>query len=636
MAPSWALLFVGMPCLLPLGAAQEGQCKAGDEGCGIAGSCGAGVFVGLTKQPDLGLRHFPVTTESLPIARLVRGECALDYYVKCVTGRVLVVTEVPRCAGGAGLHGPAVGPLNGTWEVCAQSQMNLKLLAPVIDLTFDNELPAGTAAVGCVRLTLPSELPMLAAVRGPPPAQIKALQARKLEVGGCPHWTSPDEPYQRGWDFAAVGSYALGAAAMRYQSWLVRQAEELRTRGPPSEDLRESIEGFAVLGSMIALNDMKNTESYLVFTKANCGVSVPLGVGAMASARWSVVAAEAANPKQPRSYFCPWGSACSEVCWDRTLPIFLSSGTPEHTQVRRLWDEVGMRTMAEADFLEEDPVETSWVQTLRNAVGFNIPTEGDVAALVSPLLIERLFRKKPTEQQAAFFAEYATYGKLCIKSALLAWVPLVSSRVRSIRAAVTRFGMDSPVGRELSKKLDEPQYTELKKQLLSRGKPLLEMAMQNMADASMFAGMVGTTDMTWKCVKYLYRDPAHVRMFRNNPTNYLWELMRLQPAVQGFTTSTTKASTVIMFGKEVHLPAGTPLKYASSMANRDPAVFSDPTKFDPDRKDWGENMAWNGQLKHVVSHNYTGAPRHCPGHDLSVKIAVHVCERLTRHLEAAS
>merc|ERR1712107_422153 len=107
------------------------------------------------------------------------------------------------------------------------------------------------------------------------------------------------------------------------------------------------------------------------------------------------------------------------------------------------------------------------------------------------------------------------------------------------------------------------------------------------------------------------------------------------PAVQGFTTKLREPMEITMFGESMVLPKGAPYKYSNSMANRDPTVWSDPLVFNPDRpwSEMGEVMAWNGQLKHVLAKNYTGAPRLCPGHDLSLKIATHVCERLTRHLE---
>ena len=43
-------------------------------------------------------------------------------------------------------------------------------------------------------------------------------------------------------------------------------------------------------------------------------------------------------------------------------------------------------------------------------------------------------------------------------------------------------------------------------------------------------------------------------------------------------------------------------------------------------------LTWNGQLKHVMARNYSGAPRFCPGYQLSMKVATEVCAQMTKEL----
>lgn len=595
-----------------------GQCSA--ESC-QENSCG--VFVGLVRQPDLGLRYFDATA-GLVFAELVKDHCVEEYSVSCASG----ILEV-RAQGCSGAFSPT--PVGQTWELCAQGA-RLNVLQPLIDLTFDAALESPTAVDGCVRLTPAEALQGLSAVRGSLQGQISALAARKAEVGGCPTWLTPQDAIARGDDFRVAG-FALSLAVREYQRHLVHQAMELRNGLPKQEALKS----FALLGAIIALKDFKNTEAYLAFTKANCGVAVPLGVGIMAPARFASAADVLEDPTQQRVYVGPWASGVSEMCFHPTLPLFLSSGSPEHTQTRMLWDAVGLASMHEGDF-EDLPHKTSWLRMARNLLGLREPSEDEVAQLIVPLLVRRVFKKVPTESEAAAFAEYAVYGKLCIKSAMMSELPFLPWKIRSIRSALLQFALSSPVAQSISQLLEAPDYSELRSLYASHasGKPIIELALQNLADATLFAGLVGTTDMTWKCVKNQFRDDAHVRMFRRSPIDYLWELMRLQPAVQGFVSVLRESRTIKLFGGDVSLPAGTPYKLSNSMANRDPAVFPAPSNFDPDRpwEEMGEMLSWNGKLRHVIARNYTAAPRHCPGHDLSVKIAEKVCFHLTQALPA--
>lgn len=621
------------------GAAEEGVCDATKpESCGpTAGGrqCGShpGLFLALAKQPDLGLRYLIASTEAQAIAVWSNGRCQVEYFLECsADGEPHVKPSRRSCDDSfASYERHAERSAEKFWEVCASSGGELRLRQPVIDLTFDAVIPANdTAVVGCIQLFAADAWPELMAVRGPLEAQRAALVERKQQVGGCPTWRSPEDYVARGDDFSAGGYTALGLVVKQYQKYLVQQASELKKNGPPEE---ESMMSFGLIGTIIALNDFKNTEAYLAFTKANCGITLPLGIGVMAQAKYFNVAAAAEDPNQKRKYFCPWASGCSDICFHPTLPLFLSSGSAEHTQTRKLWDEATMRNMAKDDFSDISKSKT-WMRLFRDTVGLKEPTEEEVASLVAPLLIERVFQKRPTEREAELFAQYAIYGKLCIKSAMISKSPWVPGKIVEIRTVLMKFALDSPTAMSIGKMLATPEYSAVRKLYESSGKPLLEVAVQNLGDATLFAGLVGTTDMTWKCVKYLFRNQAHVRMFRRNPTDYLWELMRVQPSVQGFTTALKQPETFRMYGEDVRLPVDTPYKFSSSMANRDPNVFTDPSKFLFGRpwEEMGEMLTWNGKLKHVVSRNYTGAPRHCPGHDLSVKIGSHVCEHLTRHL----
>ena len=121
-------------------------------------------------------------------------------------------------------------------------------------------------------------------------------------------------------------------------------------------------------------------------------------------------------------------------------------------------------------------------------------------------------------------------------------------------------------------------------------------------------------------------------MFRKNSAAYLHELMRLDGAVQQFTTALESETMIVLEGHKVLFPKGQAVNMVMQTANRDPSAFAEPDVFDPDRENIGEMLTWNGKLKHVMARNYSGAPRFCPGYHLSMKVATEVCAQMTKEL----
>jgi len=194
------------------------------------------------------------------------------------------------------------------------------------------------------------------------------------------------------------------------------------------------------------------------------------------------------------------------------------------------------------------------------------------------------------------------------------------------------FARGSPTALKLMKLIEKPQFSALKKILASQPGSLEDVMLRSVIDASLFAGLLGTTDMATKCVQSQFKDYQHVMMFRKNAGAYLHELMRTDGAVQQFTTTVGKADTWMLEGHKVPFPADQPVTMVISTANRDPKVFPDPDAFDPERDNIGEMLTWNGKLKHVMARNYSGAPRFCPGYHLSMKVATDVCTAMTQDL----
>lgn len=111
------------------------------------------------------------------------------------------------------------------------------------------------------------------------------------------------------------------------------------------------------------------------------------------------------------------------------------------------------------------------------------------------------------------------------------------------------------------------------------------------------AGHDSTVNTIAHCVLMLLRDPDSLDLVRRRPDlvpSAVEEVLRMQSAVQFFPSRSATADieigdTVIPKGAAVHLMYGA--------ANRDPARFTDPNQFDPERKD-NEHVGW-GRSIHV-------------------------------------
>jgi len=248
-----------------------------------------------------------------------------------------------------------------------------------------------------------------------------------------------------------------------------------------------------------------------------------------------------------------------------------------------------------------------------------------------------VWQQEASQEVLDLILPYLDLGKTCIFGEVAEGLGLVKSdQIMEIRNKNAEFGRQSPRGQKLEPLLEK--YPAVKaqydRQLPVEGKApdhAAKLLFNNLGTGVLFAGLLGTTDMTWKCVHYQWRDQAHVRMYRKDKTAYLHELMRYDGAVTSFT-ATSKGERLRLEGYDIDVPAGTYSQMTLATSNRDPHVFKDPDVFNPERSEMGEQLSWNGRLQHVIARNYTGAPRFCPGYHLSVKVAIQVCDYLTQNL----
>ncbi|CAE7467709.1 cyp140 [Symbiodinium natans] len=573
-----------------------------------------------------------------PFAQIAVKGCHAAYSLACEGGEYRI--EESHSCGGERFAGPPGAALHHSWEICATSDIKLSTRMPLLDVTWNTPIETGTPVEGCIRVSLAEELPELASVRGTEEEQLQAIIVKKREVGGCPTYRGTSDRLARANDFE--GSGLVGAASRQFlrliQKELSHRAKLWSQSAPWSdkESLYDSTVHAASIATFLPWFGSNRTTAFLMCTLLNCGEPVPF-IDSPMRFHYEDVANAQADPNQPRIY-AMLGTPAAEDCHHPTLPLFQSSGSPEHTQWRMLLDEAGFQDMHQQPLTSAASLlESAWTEKIRKLVGLRSilpsPTELEVGKIALPLVFEGIWRKKMSSTEVLEVLPYLEFGKGCImglrgkhSGIVQTWV------VKAAQKVAIDFARSSPTAEKLMKLIETPKFAALKKLLTSYPGSLEDVLLRGVIDASLFAGLLGTTDMATKCVQSQFKDSQHVMMFRKNPSAYLHELMRTDGAVTQFTTTAGKADTWVLEGHKVPFKADQAVTMVLTTANRDPKVFTEPDTFDPERANMGEMLTWNGKLKHVMARNYTGAPRFCPGYHLSVKVATDVCTAMTQDL----
>ena len=122
-----------------------------------------------------------------------------------------------------------------------------------------------------------------------------------------------------------------------------------------------------------------------------------------------------------------------------------------------------------------------------------------------------------------------------------------------------------------------------------------------------------------------------VELYKGSPLSFIKEAQRLDAPVTS-ATCVFKEQTKVQFNlsccggqpNEYTIEPGTLHQYVLSIANRDPAMFTDPSLFNPSRENLDEMLAWNG----AISGGAAEYPRFCPGHSLSLVVIQTICSFL--------
>jgi cytochrome P450 len=121
--------------------------------------------------------------------------------------------------------------------------------------------------------------------------------------------------------------------------------------------------------------------------------------------------------------------------------------------------------------------------------------------------------------------------------------------------------------------------------------PLSTAEVVSVAQQFLVAGNETTTNLIAALLMYVLRDPAQTALVRERPAlvaNAVEEALRCETPVQGMWRVTT--CDVELGG--VTLPKGSFVMLRYAAANRDPAVFADPERFDVQRANAREHLAF--------------------------------------------
>jgi hypothetical protein len=385
--------------------------------------------------------------------------------------------------------------------------------------------------------------------------------------------------------------------------------------GPTWASLRSAGLVSVLLPTLVKTDNNNRTTWFMQSAQAACWNPVPLAAGPMLF-QYRQVEPAVVSPSQKRGYYTSTSPQHPDF-FREDGPLFLDGD--RHRTYRRLLETAG--------FARRYPINMGLARSIPSVSG--CPDKATVAKYVGPLVMEGIWGQAPTEEVEAAMLTYNKYGAFAIFGSLIHSVlgPAgVAEKIKNSAATVATWAQTTVYSELFLQARDylvpgNPHFTEN------------NLLIEDLTVATLFAGLVGTTDMTEKCVRFQKRDERHHQLFKRDPERYLIELMRYDSAVTSVTELLQQNTTMNLEGRDIQLAAGTPVQLVLATANRDPAHWRSPDTFDPDRQDLRQTLSWNGRAADVEARNLESAPRHCPGFCLSLKVATAVCSAMVGSFE---
>lgn len=149
---------------------------------------------------------------------------------------------------------------------------------------------------------------------------------------------------------------------------------------------------------------------------------------------------------------------------------------------------------------------------------------------------------------------------------------------------------------------EDDLLTDMAYATLEDGSAFSTPELVGMVNSFLIAGHLTTSDMIGNALKLLLSQPKHWEALRHNPelaAKTIEEVLRLDTSVPGMMRVATEDVTF----KGIKISKGSRLFLAFSSANHDEAMFEDPTRFDPQRNNISQHLAFGHGVHYCV-----GAP----------------------------
>lgn len=404
-------------------------------------------------------------------------------------------------------------------------------------------------------------------------------------------------------------------------------------------ELLNIVTGFVGLPLFQVLGGSNRTSSFNQLAEMGCWEIMPFAQGPMVF-KYDKVAGDLADPNQARGFYLS-ASLQHRQTFNVDSPLFRDSNSDQHKEFRAVLEEIlfarqvpvpldAIKTLVPVNRSVDAATIGTWVFTFSQLMIYGaMPDKGTVGAVLGYLVPGTL----------GVFGAFT--NDLIMGPRMTSGQPSLEEQLLGHRKAALAFAKTTPLATNLTNSILTAEFIRKYPGVLA-ARPYNDLLgyeteedhfLMNLVDAGLFAGLLGINDATSKCVAYQVRDQNMENSFKEDPQLFMIELMRYDSAVTSFTALYKEDTDEVVEGKRIKFKKGTPYQAVLAAANRDPKWFEDPGKFDAKRTNPGDVLSWNGKLRDVEARDLVKAPRHCPGHCLSLKLAATLCARFMGSLD---
>eukprot|EP00931_Biecheleriopsis_adriatica_P047705 TRINITY_DN27513_c0_g1_i1.p1 TRINITY_DN27513_c0_g1~~TRINITY_DN27513_c0_g1_i1.p1 ORF type:complete len:1604 (-),score=342.57 TRINITY_DN27513_c0_g1_i1:58-4869(-) len=385
--------------------------------------------------------------------------------------------------------------------------------------------------------------------------------------------------------------------------------------------------------------------AFMNFAKVTCFEPTVLGNGPQ-KFKYDEVMTLMTSPGQLRGFYTATVPSGLFI-FNKDAAIMLSTSAPAHTQLRSAYKAIGLAESFEVP-----------LESIRSAEIAEEVSEANVGKLVLPTVLEMLWGQMPPDDVLAVIEPYLTYGKLGIFGQpvydYVLWPTGLYKQIINARVAARKWALTTPYAAtvldnslvqsyiasfpgEINSELDYEQeynwwtdWSVFRRRRRSQTSAYSDQErhfIQNVVDIGLFAGFVGTSDLTLKCITYQQENASLKALFEQDPETFIIELMRADSAVTSVTALLEKDEAMTLEGFNVTMAKGTPVQNVIATANLDLTHWDKPEEINPQRQNLGDSLSWNGPARYVEAQDITKAPRYCPGYCASIKAGAAICAK---------